>query len=134
MERVSRKELPNDRSDTFGIFLSGACLVHCVVLPLFAFISPVFAHCCGGEWVHFGLLACVLPIALRAFYSGKKSHGNSKPLLVGSSGIAFLLLAIFTEGHQTDGLNLEVILTTTGSLTLCYAHYLNITLRRNCCG
>jgi Ca2+/Na+ antiporter len=130
MEYTSRRDFFSFRGDALGIFLSGACLVHCVILPLFYFASPILTNFSENEWVHIGLLTMLFPIALITFLSGKKNHKSSKPFIWGSIGIVFLASSVFLEEIFILDVKLELLLTIVGSLLICYAHYLNISLKK----
>ena len=133
MMRFHPRDLFHSPGDSLGILLSGACVAHCVLLPVVAFLSPVIATLIEAEWVHLSLLAVLAPLALITFYAGRKRHQSAGPLQWGAIGLALLFSALMAEGDHMTGLELETGLTVLGSLLLCYAHYQNFSLKKNCC-
>jgi len=110
--------------DVLGILFSVACLLHCLALPLLSFIAPTLTVFLKQEWIHLLLLALLIPIALFSFINGKKRHMHNTPLVLGVTGVSFLLLAIALEGFSD--INFEAIFTVCGSLMLTVAHVFNI--------
>ncbi len=143
--------------DYFGIVLSWACMLHCVLLP---FVIPVLPalEVFADDHTHRYLAIVILLVGALAFHRGYQKHQNTMILLLGLSGIALLFVALtipvdsalpidgnvhhghtHTEtGHQGHGgffFSAETLLTVLGSILLVYAHLRNIRLaRRSCCG
>ena len=111
--------------DRAGIACSIACVLHCTLIPALAFLSPTISSFFGNEWIHLGLLALLIPVAIVAFYRGQKAHSQKLPLLLGGLGMAFLIFAIATESilHIEK---LETLLTIIGCIFLILAHFFNI--------
>jgi hypothetical protein len=87
--------------------------------------------CCAspaGFWTHVGMLTAVAPIGLVAWISGYRRHRRSGVLLLGISGLGFLLAAL-SIGPQLFGGRGELILTVCGSIAMVTAHQWN---RRQC--
>ena len=119
--------------DRLGIFCSGACALHCLMVPIIVLASPTLASYFENEWVHVGMILLIIPIAGISFYSGKKLHGCIRPMKFGFLGIGFLVLVICFErvlGLEVRGL--EIILTMVGGTFLIIAHFSNIKYL-NCC-
>lgn len=114
------------RYDKAGIICSGACAVHCLLLPVVAYSSPVISNYLKNEWIHIGLLVALLPIACIAFLKSKKIHRKSLPLILGTIGIAILFSAITLEAIHIEIQYLEKALTAVGSILLITGHLFNI--------
>lgn len=118
------------RLEKAGVVCSGACAVHCLLMPFLAYSSPAISHFFNNEWIHFGLLIVLIPVALISFSRSRKAHGNNGPSLLGSVGMVFLVGAIALESFHIEIANLEKILTAIGSLLLIVGHTLNLSLLR----
>lgn len=109
------------RLDRVGIFLSGACAIHCI-----AGLAVVGLLGLGGQYVlapeihEFGLVAAIVVGAL-TIGLGALRHGNLLPLLLGTLGIA--LMGIAVAGPHGLG---EAVLTVAGVGLLAVGHFLNI--------
>ncbi len=115
---------PRDRHtlDRLAIWLSGLCLVHCLVFPIAIAILPVLAGILPRQWwVHPVILAAALPLAVVALVRGWRRSGDVRPLLIGATGLAFLIAGVVAA----EGSTAEVVLTVTGGLVLSSAHVLN---------
>jgi hypothetical protein len=87
--------------------------------------------CCAspaGFWTHVCMLATVAPIGLFAWVSGYRRHRRYGVLLLGISGLGFLLAAL-SIGPQLFGGRGELALTVCGSVAMVTAHQWN---RRQC--
>lgn len=115
-----------NKLDKTSIACSGACAVHCLLLPVIAYISPTIADIAGNELIHIGLILALLPLALLAFTKSYKKHKNFSAGLLGGIGILFLLSAVALESLHIE--NLEKILTGAGSVILIIAHTINMKL------
>jgi hypothetical protein len=112
--------------DSAGIFASGLCIAHCLLLPLVASILPLFiGEALLQPAVHFGMLATVVPIALVALIRGYRGHGQIFVLAAGAIGLLGLLTA-HPVAHTLGGHGWERLLTVVGGVFLSGAHLLNI--------
>jgi hypothetical protein len=122
------------RLDQFGMTISALCLIHCLLLPVAAALTPLVARSLAlPEWVHLALLSAALPIAIAALGAGWRQHRRSGIAVVGLLGLALLGGGIAAhEGWLggTDGAWLDPVLTSIGALLLGGAHLLNWRLRR----
>ena len=112
--------------DKVGIVCSGACAIHCLLLPMLAFASPTLSAFFENEWIHLGLLIALIPIAIISFYRSRKVHGNNSPVIFGASGIILLLTAVVLESFHIEIPYLEKTLTGLGSIILIIGHALNM--------
>ena len=121
----AKKSAPGFRSlDKLGIILSGACLIHCTVLPMVLALLPfIGAHCQLDHKWHVILTACIVPVALLALVSGWTRHHVNKVLILGSIGLVLILGAPYL--HDVVGHVCEEILSTLGGLTLISGHLMN---------
>ena len=115
------------RLDNMGIFCSGLCMAHCLLVPVLALFSPAIASFFESEWIHKGLVIIVAPIALMAFITGKKTHGKVLPIVLGLFGVSTLILAVLSESIEGVEIS-ETIVTVIGSIMLIIAHILNLRL------
>ncbi len=108
--------------DRLAIWLSGLCLVHCLVFPVAIALLPVLAGVLPRQWwVHPLILAVALPLAVVALVRGWRRSGDARPVLIGAIGLAFLVAGVVAVEESTA----EVVLTVTGGLVLSSAHLLN---------
>lgn len=116
----------SDWMDWIGVGLSGACLVHCLALPIFVSTLPFLGAATHNPLFHRVLAAFILPIALFAFWKGYSKHKNKFILLSGSSGASLVVIAILIDpdGHKS------LWLTVLGSFTLLLSHLRNWWLLR----
>ncbi len=124
--------------DVLGMGASTLCVVHCVAFPLLIAAIPVLgssdttAQGCAGTpldfWIHFGLLAAVIPVGVTAWGLGYRRHKDPGILFLGFVGVALLVAALMFGHHLMDGQG-ERILTIAGSIAMVSAHLLN---RRQC--
>ena len=116
-----------NRLDKAGIVCSGACAVHCMIVPMIAFSAPALISHFENEWVHILLILLIVPIAGVSFYRHKKIHGHTKPLRLGIVGGSLLIGAVVCEkifGMEIKGL--EMTLTILGSVLLISGHLFNM--------
>ena len=117
--------------DYFGVTVSAACGIHCVLLPLILLIAP-YSFLASHEF-HVALIYFILPSAALAFFLGCKKHGDKKVAIMGIIGIALLTTSIVvhevfhSEQHSEE--MISVLITIAGSVTLIFSHLRN---RRLC--
>jgi hypothetical protein len=111
-----------DWLDRFAITASMACLVHCIGLPLLLALAPSLA---AAAWVpekfHLWLVLAALPVSLLSLGSGWRVWRRPTPLLLGSTGLLLLSIAVVAFG----GTAADAPLTMMGSIALSCAHILN---------
>lgn len=115
--------------DRIGVYGSGACIVHCLFLPLMVPMVPLLSGIAESEWVHIGLLIALGLSALAAFVPGYRVHRAISVLVIGFVGVA--LLAGGVVAHEFKAA-LNAPLTVVGGVALISAHLLNIKLCRQC--
>ena len=110
-----------DRFDRAGIFLSGLCLVHCVLgLVIVSFLGIGGGVLLAPEIHRIGLALAVV-IGVLALGAGFARHGRSAPLALGALGLC-LMAGALAVGH---GLG-EAILTIGGVSIVASAHLWNL--------
>ena len=113
--------------DNVGIFCSGACAVHCLSIPVLTFFTPALTSYFENQWIHITLLFFVIPIAGFSFIRQKKIHGNSKPMMFGLLGVAFLVMQVVLEQiFHTHNRGLDMTLSIIGSSFLITGHIRNM--------
>lgn len=110
--------------DYVGACLSGVCLLHCLLVPVLLALggAGLVGAWLQADWVHYLLIA---PIALLVIWSlplARRKHHNGYPLLFGVIGLSALLLSLFVTEST------EPYVASVGSLSLIFAHLLNIYL------
>lgn len=122
---------PSGRLDQAAICLSGACLVHCLALPVLMIVAPwISLGIFGEKWFHLALVVFVVPISLVAFRSGLRQHGNRRLLAPGLSGLALVAVAAVMEFAHIGSHELAAGLTSVGGVLLIIAHWRNLRGRR----
>ncbi len=117
----------SNKLDWVGILSSGACAIHCSLLPLTSYIAPAFTTYFENEWVHFLLILLIVPVAGISFYKTQRIHGRVLPVKLALLGLALLVGAFGLEhtiGFSVEGL--ELGLTILASILLMMGHFLNI--------
>ncbi len=118
------------RLDQVAIGLSGACLVHCLALPIAMIFAPwISLGIFGEEWFHLALVVFVVPISLIAFRMGLRQHGRRAMLLPGLSGLALVAMAGVLEFFHIGSHQLAAGLTSVGGILLIIAHWRNLRAR-----
>ena len=124
--RISQKV-----TDNMSIGLSMLCAIHCLALPvILALLPSLGALQLQNEAFHTWMLVAVIPISLYALTMGCKKHRSYGLLLLGSSGLLLLILAVLL-GHDIAGQLGEKMLTVLGSMIIVLAHWKNFRLCKN---
>ncbi|MCE2892055.1 MAG: MerC domain-containing protein [Hyphomonadaceae bacterium] len=116
------------RFDTLAVVLSGACLVHCLLLPIAAAFLPLLSHAANAEWVHWVFVALAMPTSFLAL----RHHGNRSLRIVllrvaATLGLVFLVCgALGWPSHAT-----ETLVTVLGGLILASVHIVNYATGHN---
>lgn len=112
--------------DKLGIFFSGLCLCHCIVMPLaimFLSTSAVLSAL-HSEWFHQVLLLPVIIFALFSLPQTWLQTKNNWLLTMLITGLGLIFCAQLTKGWT------ETLLTLFGSLSLIISHIVSITWYR----
>lgn len=117
--------------DKIGFSLSGLCLIHCLLLPLFVASLPWLGKVVDDERVHLLFAAVTVPVALIAFIPGYFRHRHASILVLGMLGALGLLLG--SVGHDLVGHKLAHPFTILGGFFLVIAHIRNLRAAPVCC-
>ena len=111
--------------DRIAIALSGACLVHCLLVSALVLALPALAGSVLQEgWTHLALLVVAVPLSAVALPRGVRDHGRQSALWIGAAGIVLLALGA-TVGHHVYGAAADTALTVSGAILVAVAHTLN---------
>lgn len=115
--------------DNFGLTISTACAIHCILLPVLLIMSPyIELTFFTSHEFHESLMFFILPTSLVAFTLGCKRHNDDMVKLGGICGIFVLLIAIALHEFSEP---LSIILTLFASSLLIFTHLRNRTLCSN---
>ncbi len=127
---------PSRLADGVALGLSGACLVHCLSVPLVVAAAPALANgLLTQSWVHPALLALAAPAAVWALAEGGRRHRRwGLPAFLAAVGLSVMLVAaapdMWHDAIQTMALHgvwhaAEQPLTVLGVLVLSAGHLVN---------
>ncbi len=115
--------------DNFGLTISAACAIHCILLPILLILSPyIELTFFTSHGFHESLMYFILPTSIIAFTLGCKRHNDDMVKLGGICGIFVLLIAIALHEFSEP---LSIILTLFASSLLIFTHLRNRTLCSN---
>lgn len=117
--------------DRIGFWLSGLCLIHCLILPMFAVALPWLGMFIQDERIHLGFAAVTVPVAMIAFIPGFLKHQRQWVLGFGLAGAGLLLGGAL--GEELFGHHVQHVLTVLGGLLLVSGHYFNYRFATNVC-
>lgn len=112
--------------DIFGTVLSGLCICHCILPPIFLLggASGVVSFLTDFHDMHMLVLMPVILVALYSFPLSYWKHRNKKPLLIASIGLAFLVFGVLVESYLHWHI-FEIALTLIGGISMVFAHMMN---------
>lgn len=117
-------------TDKFAIGLSLMCAIHCLTIPLLLAMLPSMAALqLDNEAFHLWMIVAVLPTSLYALTLGCKQHKRYRLLILGSIGLALLVLALVL-GEARIGEVGEKVLTALGAGFVAVGHWFNYRLCR----
>lgn len=116
------------RVDKMGVYVSAACAVHCVVLPLLlAAIPTVGSMLLIGEGIELVLAIAAVFLAVACLCWGFRIHRKKRLFLTFAAAAAFILWGqLFAQGWW------EVVSVVIGAFGLIGSHLLNRKLCRSC--
>ncbi|KQQ36257.1 hypothetical protein ASF61_08750 [Duganella sp. Leaf126] len=117
--------------DYAGITASGLCLVHCVAMPFLLAAFPVLGVDHGHASVHRLLVLGVTIPVLVALLPGFIKHREPVALLLGATGLAAFIVAVYVVGPLFGQLA-ETVLAICSSVLLIVAHRRNHGHCRGC--
>lgn len=113
------------RLDKAGMLLSGLCAVHCLAGLLVVTVMGLGGGVLLDPSIHRIGLGVAIVIGAATIGLGAWRHGRILPLVLGSTGLSLMAIALFT-GHSAY----EAVLTVCGVALVATAHFVNI--RRGC--
>jgi hypothetical protein len=110
--------------DSFGIGLSGLCVVHCVLLTVMVVVTPgiwLRQQVFGVQvrwlvWAEWAFAAGAVVLALASAYAGWRRHGRAGPLVALALGVAVLLVGVFSRVHAVPLAGTAVVVAGGGLL------------------
>ncbi len=113
--------------DNIGVFVSSACAIHCLALPLVVtFLPLVGLGFLAGEPAEYAIIGAVL-LAAGSVVAGVRFHRSWRAFLT-----LVLAVGIIVTGFTAAEGNFEVVLHVTGGVLLATTHLLNRHLCRTC--
>ena len=113
-----------ERWDRVGIWLSGLCIIHCLIMPAALAVLPLWPAIFKVDaWIHPLSAFLLLPptlIAMRTAY--RKQLGTRMQI---SFGIGLTLIFVAWLAHGILGTIGETLVTLVGSSLLIYGHWHN---------
>jgi len=111
--------------DRLAICISTSCLIHCLFLPMLLIVLPnLGASVIASETFHLWLVYAVIPSSLFALGMGCMQHKRGSFLLIGLSGLSFLILGASAESIDLSPIY-EKLFTVIGALVIAFAHIRN---------
>lgn len=112
-----------------GNFISIACAIHCMLVPLLFVLLPVIgAGFVLSGWFEFTILGVAIGISLFSLCWGFRVHRKTRVFALLAVAICFFFLAEYADSH--------VVFSILGGASLIAANYTNSKLCRSCstCG
>ena len=112
------------RLDKFAVLLSGACIIHCLIIPVALIVMPALGgHLLEAETAtHWLMLGVAAPVSAVALGAGYRRHGHGVTIWLGLAGLLVMLLGVSHLFART----LEVPVTVLGVAMVAIAHLLNV--------
>lgn len=104
--------------DLYATSLSALCLIHCLVLPLFASLLPVAGQLSENALAHRLLVLLAAPATFWAGWRSLSMIGGQFFIVVAMGGLGLLMSAAFVDALSAY----ELGITVTGALLLASAH------------
>lgn len=119
-------------ADQIGIWASGLCVVHCLLMPVVLSLSAVSAHFLPSEErTHRVLAISIACIGALALVKGYRRHKKRRIPLLMAIGLAFIFGGAWYGDHLPSHAA-EVAITLIGSGFMIAAHRMNHTFCREC--
>lgn len=111
------------RIDRWAIWLSAACVVHCLATTVAVALLSTAGGLLGSPLIHEVGLVLALALGLLAFGRGVIAHRRLLPVLLGGGGLALMAAAIVVP--HGDSHVIESLLTIAGVVLLAVGHTIN---------
>lgn len=112
------------RWDRIGIWLSGLCALHCLVVPVALALLPLWPVALRWhDWAHVAFAVLLVPVTLVAMWG---AHRRERPWGIPFSlGLGLLLVLLAIAARASLGEVGETLVTLTGSILLITGHWRN---------
>jgi len=126
MKQAATAMLSSTTLDKIAVFLSGVCILHCLITPVLITLLPIITLSAVTEDLLFHqlMLWLVLPTSCMALFLGCRKHRSLMIALTGILGM-LMLVAIAFFGHQLFAGWGEKLATSIAGLVLASSHVLN---------
>ncbi len=116
--------------DRSGIFISGLCVVHCVLFPVLIILLPATRSFFYNPILEIIILVLGIIIGSISFVTSYRQHRKPYPMMLGLTGVAFLALNLFvfveSESHvELSGIPIDPLMILGGSFLIA-GHAWNI--------
>ncbi len=119
-------------ADRIGLIVSGACVVHCLVLPALVAMLPLWPTAGAWHgWLHPVFALILVPTTIGAAAAGYRKHGRRRIVVLLAGGLV-VVLAAGGLGFAHPGAVAETALTLAGSGLLIAGHWRNWRADRCC--
>ena len=111
----------NKIMDRLGMWLSGLCLIHCILLPILFVLIPILGlesfnlTEVSERYIHSIFFVFIILIGIFSFYPAYKIHNKKKPFLLFLLGCSFLISTIIFHEYLEK---IELFLNLIGSSIL----------------
>lgn len=122
------------RAERLASWLSFACAIHCLVMPLAIGVLPLLGATGGaylGETAELGLTALVVVSALTAMIWGYRRHRDARFVALTALGLTIYLIG-HALGHASAGSWYAVSMAVVGGLTLAGSSFFSARLSHVC--
>lgn len=117
-----------DTADRLALVASGACVLHCLALPLLFVALPTLSSALNlPETFHLWMVGLAIPTSAYALLAGARDHDRGHALLIGAVGLVLLVTGAMIVGDTPY----EIPVTVAGALILGMAHIFNWRRRHN---
>jgi hypothetical protein len=111
------------RLDRWAMWLSAACVVHCLATTVLVAALSTAGGMLGSPLIHEGGLLIAIVLGCVAFGRGIMAHRRVLPMVLGATGLLLMAAALFVS-HEGGHLA-ESALTILGVAVLASGHALN---------
>ncbi len=123
MAQQSSSDAGAHRLDRWAIWLSAACVVHCLATTVALALLSTAGGLLGSPLIHEAGLVMALALGVFAFGRGAVRHRRPLPIVLGATGLALMASALVVA-HGAHHLA-ETALTVAGVAVLALGHALN---------
>lgn len=111
------------RLDRVAMWLSAACVVHCLATAIFVAVLSTAGGILGSPVIHETGLVLAIVLGCVAFGRGIVAHRRVLPIVLGATGLSLMMVALVVA--HAGGHLLESALTIVGVAVLAAGHALN---------